>query len=80
MSDDVFEEDTLRAPAQRSTPSPTGYRDYIPPLETSARSQVDEDIPIHKVRYYNFIHLYYRPELYLCWQTNAGEAVSRQPV
>ncbi|XP_075969349.1 RAS oncogene family member Rab26 isoform X2 [Anticarsia gemmatalis] len=48
MSDDVFEDDSLRAPAQRSTPSPTGYRDYHPPAETPARSQPDDDVPIHK--------------------------------
>ncbi|XP_013146097.1 PREDICTED: ras-related protein Rab-37 isoform X1 [Papilio polytes] len=47
MSDDVFEEDTLRAPAPRSTPSPTGYPDYRPPTETP-RSLLDEDLPIHK--------------------------------
>lgn len=51
MSDDVFEEDTLRAPTQRGTPSPTGYRDYYPPAETSARPPIDDDIPIHKVRF-----------------------------
>ncbi|OWR54538.1 ras-related protein Rab-26 isoform 1, partial [Danaus plexippus plexippus] len=45
MSDDVFEEDTLRAPAQRSTPSPTGYRDYRPDRQ---RCTVDDDMPIHK--------------------------------
>ncbi|KAJ0180392.1 hypothetical protein K1T71_003796 [Dendrolimus kikuchii] len=48
MSDDVFEDDTLRAPTQRGTPSPTGYRDYIPPAETPARAQADDDVPIHK--------------------------------
>ncbi|CAH2086712.1 unnamed protein product [Euphydryas editha] len=46
MSDDVFEDDTLRAPAPRGTPSPTGYRDYRP--ESPARSTIDDDIPIHK--------------------------------
>ncbi|CAH0720656.1 unnamed protein product, partial [Brenthis ino] len=48
MSDDVFEEDTLRVSntAQRSTPSPTGYRDYRP--ESPIRTAIDEDIPIHK--------------------------------
>lgn len=55
MSDDVFEDETLRAPTQRGTPSPTGYRDYIPPAETSARVQADEDVPIHKVRYSIFL-------------------------
>ncbi|CAG5012243.1 unnamed protein product [Parnassius apollo] len=48
MSDDVFEEDTLRAPVQRSTPSPTGYPDYRPPAEKSSRSLLDEEMPIHK--------------------------------
>ncbi|PZC82810.1 hypothetical protein B5X24_HaOG209595 [Helicoverpa armigera] len=51
MSDDVFEDDTLRAPAhtaQRSTPSPTGYRDYHPPVTTPARMQDDDDVIIHK--------------------------------
>ncbi|XP_052750636.1 ras-related protein Rab-26-like isoform X3 [Galleria mellonella] len=48
MSDDVFEDDSLRAPAQRSTPSPTGYRDYQAPAETPARTHVDDDVPIHK--------------------------------
>ncbi|KPJ01745.1 Ras-related protein Rab-26 [Papilio xuthus] len=47
MSDDVFEEDTLRAPAPRSTPSPTGYPDYRPPTDIP-RSLLDEDLPIHK--------------------------------
>ncbi|CAH2074347.1 unnamed protein product, partial [Iphiclides podalirius] len=47
MSDDVFEEETLRPPAQRSTPSPTGYPDYRPPSETP-RTLLDEDMPIHK--------------------------------
>lgn len=47
MSDDVFEEDTLRAPVQRSTPSPTGYRDYRP--ESPIRPTIDDDMPIHKV-------------------------------
>ncbi|CAG4908559.1 unnamed protein product [Colias eurytheme] len=46
MSDDVFE-DELRAPIQRTTPSPTGYRDYRP-IESPARTLVDDDIPIHK--------------------------------
>ncbi|XP_052737508.1 ras-related protein Rab-37 isoform X2 [Bicyclus anynana] len=46
MSDDVFEDDTLRAPAVRSTPSPTGYRDYRP--ESPARTVIDDDVPIHK--------------------------------
>ncbi|XP_026495188.1 ras-related protein Rab-37 isoform X2 [Vanessa tameamea] len=46
MSDDVFEDDTLRAPAPRGTPSPTGYRDYRP--ESPVRSAIDEDVPIHK--------------------------------
>lgn len=45
MSDDVFE-DELKAPVQRSTPSPTGYRDYKP--ETPLKTQYDDDIPIHK--------------------------------
>lgn len=52
MSDDVFEDDTLRAPAQsaqRSTPSPTGYRDYHPPAVTPSRTQDDDDVIIHKV-------------------------------
>ncbi|KAJ8725506.1 hypothetical protein PYW08_003689 [Mythimna loreyi] len=51
MSDDVFEDDTLRAPAptaHRSTPSPTGYRDYYPPAVPSSRLQDDDDIVIHK--------------------------------
>ncbi|KAL4714044.1 hypothetical protein ACJJTC_008398 [Scirpophaga incertulas] len=48
MSDDVFEDDTLRAPAPRSTPSPTGYRDYHPPAETPAKTYNEDDIPIHK--------------------------------
>ncbi|CAH1646201.1 unnamed protein product [Spodoptera littoralis] len=51
MSDDVFEDDTLRAPAQsaqRSTPSPTGYRDYHPPAVTPSRTQDDDDVIIHK--------------------------------
>ncbi|KAJ8722849.1 hypothetical protein PYW07_004029 [Mythimna separata] len=51
MSDDVFEDDTLRAPApaaHRSTPSPTGYRDYYPPAVPSSRLQDDDDIIIHK--------------------------------
>lgn len=47
MSDDVFEDETLRAPAPRGTPSPTGYRDYQPPTETSSRQQ-DDDV-LHKV-------------------------------
>lgn len=59
MSDDVFEDDTLRAPApqaQRSTPSPTGYRDYYPPAVPSSRLQDDDDVIIHKVRYqYNYV-------------------------
>ncbi|XP_045445792.1 ras-related protein RabC-like [Melitaea cinxia] len=46
MSDDVFEDDTLRAPAPRGTPSPTGYRDYRP--DSPARSAIDDDMPIHK--------------------------------
>ncbi|XP_013190431.1 ras-related protein Rab-37 isoform X2 [Amyelois transitella] len=48
MSDDVFEDETLKAPAQRGTPSPTGYRDYKPPVETPAKTYVEDDVPIHK--------------------------------
>ncbi|XP_012552966.1 ras-related protein Rab-37 isoform X2 [Bombyx mandarina] len=48
MSDDVFEDETLRAPKVRSTPSPTGYRDYHPPAETPMRYHAEEDVPIHK--------------------------------
>ncbi|XP_061712066.1 ras-related protein Rab-26-like [Cydia pomonella] len=47
MSDDVFEEPTLRAPAQRGTPSPTGYRDYQP-TDTPIKTVHDDDVPIHK--------------------------------
>ncbi|KAI5638550.1 ras family domain-containing protein [Phthorimaea operculella] len=46
MSDDVFE-DELRAPAQRGTPSPTGYRDYQPTV-APIRPPPDDDMPIHK--------------------------------
>ncbi|CAF4775064.1 unnamed protein product [Pieris macdunnoughi] len=46
MSDDVFE-DELRAPTLRTTPSPTGYRDYRP-VDSPARAPHDDDIPIHK--------------------------------
>ncbi|XP_022117071.1 ras-related protein Rab-37 isoform X2 [Pieris rapae] len=46
MSDDVFE-DELRAPTLRTTPSPTGYRDYRP-VDSPARAPHEDDIPIHK--------------------------------
>lgn len=49
MSDDVFEDETLRAPAQRKAPSPTGYRDYQPPGDTPSRLHYDDDMPLHKV-------------------------------
>lgn len=51
MSDDVFEEESLKAPTQRGTPSPTGYRDYHPPAEIIHRVPPDDDVPIHKVQF-----------------------------
>lgn len=56
MSDDVFEDETLKAaPAQRSTPSPTGYRDYQPRIDTPYKAVQDEDMPIHKVFFNLFL-------------------------
>ncbi|CAG9096326.1 unnamed protein product [Plutella xylostella] len=50
MSDDVFEEEQLRAPPPRPGASPTGYRDYRPPPEYLLRVSGEDDMPIHKVR------------------------------
>ncbi|XP_008198272.1 ras-related protein Rab-37 isoform X1 [Tribolium castaneum] len=42
MDDDVFEDvDSLRVSGQKSTPSPTGYRDYKPPAEVLKLCQTD---------------------------------------
>ncbi|VVD00767.1 unnamed protein product [Leptidea sinapis] len=46
MSDDVFEDDNLRAPTHRTTPSPTGYPDYKP--VSPARPALEDEMPIHK--------------------------------